>query len=90
MTAVLGSDPHAAYDHLILKYFVAQGLAVDHSVYLVSKDGKDLVDSCMWISKTSFDDEQKDNMSTENVQIAWRYEGMKKFETTVSPNTADQ
>jgi elongator complex protein 4 len=94
-TAILASDPHAAYNQLVLKYFIAEGLALKHHVYVVSNTGRELVKTCMWVAKDDVDklsrqeeEEDHEQPSGTGVKIAWRYEGMKKFETTVPSSYA--
>lgn len=90
---VLAPDSHSAYGELVSKYFVAQGLAADHTLAIVSS--ADWVKECMWIpgktiaSGTNHDDDDPDENETTKVKIAWRYESMGQFQTTVSNNTSE-
>lgn len=85
---VLTPDPHTAYGDLLQRYFVAQGLANRQHVAVVA--GKDaarkLVDGCMWMSNSPKETDSVDENKApddDKVKIAWRYEKMKKFQTTV-------
>ncbi|KAH8120391.1 PAXNEB-domain-containing protein, partial [Phellopilus nigrolimitatus] len=92
---LLNPDPHSAHTELVQKYFIAQGLACDQEVYVFDPQGKDLVESCMWIPSANMappvlDEDDAMNGSEEKVKIAWRYERMQKFKTTVSSHLLDQ
>jgi elongator complex protein 4 len=95
---VLAPDSHSAYGELVQKYFVAQGLACGQRVCVVDDDAKGFVEGCMWMpgrsglppttSNTVEDEEdEKDSQSDDKIKIAWRYEQMKKFQTTVPSST---
>jgi elongator complex protein 4 len=86
---VLAPDIHSAYGQLVSKYFIAQGLACGQRVCIIDDDAKDLVERSMWIPTTAPQDplggEDEDaNSRGEKIKIAWRYEQMKQFQTTVS------
>ena len=83
-------DIHSSYGELIEKYFVAQGLAVGHSICVVSEDPEGFMRDVMWFAKgqnvKSGNDSEEEDKSTDQsqkVKIAWRYEKMKQFQTTV-------
>ncbi|KAH7883766.1 PAXNEB-domain-containing protein [Phlebopus sp. FC_14] len=93
---VLAPDNHSAYGELVQKYFVAQGIASGHRVCIVDDDAQSFVKECMWLpSSTSNtptpplktgdddDDDEKAAQSADKIKIAWRYEQMKRFQTTV-------
>lgn len=89
--AILAPDNHSAYGELVQKYFVSQGIASGQQVCIVDDDGLSFAKDCMWMpvgsSTNSFgvnDDEEKSVQSDERIKIAWRYERMKHFQTTVS------
>ena len=87
---ILNADPHSAHSDLLQKYYIAQGIASNHEVHVLSPDGRHLVESCMWTNSTPINEApatEEDPESTnveEKVKIAWRYERMQKFKTTVS------
>ncbi|KAA1468644.1 PAXNEB-domain-containing protein [Dentipellis sp. KUC8613] len=89
---VLAPDPHSAYGELVQKYFIAQGLACGQRVCVVDDDAEEFVSECMWMSGLSApptpDSEEAQETTSDAdgaaVKIAWRYEQMKQFQTTVS------
>lgn len=87
---VLAPDAYSAYGELVQKYFVAQGIASGHKVCIVHEDALSFAKECMWTPTSSSNDpiamldEGETVQSREKIKIAWRYEQMKKFETTVS------
>ncbi|KAJ4486367.1 PAXNEB-domain-containing protein [Lentinula aciculospora] len=87
---VAAPDPHSSYGELVQKTFVSQGLACKQDVLVVggNQDALDWVKGCMWFrSSTSSSEEstedQKPNDEEQKIKIAWRYEQMKQFQTTV-------
>ncbi|KAF8140080.1 PAXNEB-domain-containing protein [Boletus edulis] len=88
--AVLAPDSHSAYGELVQKYFVAQGIASGHKVCIVHEDAMSFVKECMWMPASNPNDpmltldEDDGAQNGEKIKIAWRYEQMKKFETTVT------
>lgn len=84
-------DIHSSYGELIQKYFVAQGLASGHRVCVVGEDAERFVRDVMWFPKSQSafqkalesEDEDKPTDQEQKVKIAWRYEKMKQFQTTV-------
>ncbi|KAF8912849.1 Elongator complex protein 4 [Gymnopilus junonius] len=89
-------DIHSSYGELIEKYFVAQGLAVGHSICVVSEDPDGFMRDVMWFAKgqntrngNDSEEEYKSADQTQKVKIAWRYEKMKQFQTTTGDSDAD-
>lgn len=88
--AILAPDSHSAYGELVQKYFIAQGIVSGHKVCIVHEDALSFVKECMWMPTSnpndlvSVLDEDDAVQSSEKIKIAWRYEQMKKFETTVN------
>ena len=95
---ILASDLHTAYGELIQKYFIAQGLACGQTVCVVDDDAQQFTNECMWIpgqgiqaqsapSPTNNRQDDEEDESSKNhdakIKIAWRYEQMKQFQTTV-------
>ncbi|KAL5495200.1 ELP4 [Sanghuangporus weigelae] len=92
---VLNPDPHSAHTDLLQKYFIAQGLASNQTVHVFDADARNLAKSCMWIpgaTATSVTEDAEDGLEAKDgkVKIAWRYEHMQKFKTTVSTQGSDQ
>lgn len=105
---ILTPDPHSSYGDLVQKYFVVQGLAAGHSVWLVGGKSlcKEMVKECMWLaegerllgpisagggssqSAKSTDAEDDEGYSNDKIKIAWRYGGMKRFQTTVETSSS--
>lgn len=87
---ILAPDPHTAYGELLQRHFVAQGLASGQNIYILDDYAMDLAINCMWTqpNKTLLDevDSERDSGELESsaVKIAWRYENMRKFQTSVS------
>ncbi|KAF7971829.1 hypothetical protein HWV62_19837 [Athelia sp. TMB] len=93
---ILAPDSHSAYGELVQKYFIAQGLACGQEVIVVDDYGRAFVEECMWLpgapttpTKPIEDDEdEKASQHDDKIKIAWRYEQMKKFQTTVSTSSS--
>ncbi|KAG2350575.1 PAXNEB-domain-containing protein [Suillus weaverae] len=97
--AVLAPDHHSAYGELVQKYFVAQGLASGQKVCIIHDEPLRFAREGIWMagstpstpaqaSTTAEDaDDAKASQHDDKIKIAWRYEQMKKFQTTVSCST---
>lgn len=94
---ILAPDVHSAYGELVQKYFIAQGLSSGHDVIIVDNEATSFVEECMWVpgaahtapstAQAPSPDDEEGESSTRNdaeIKIAWRYEQMKQFQTTVS------
>jgi elongator complex protein 4 len=95
VVVLLAPDLHSAWGNLLQRYFIAQGLASNQAVCVVSNQSKALVEGSMWIAGSnakatdttqSIGDElnEKDDDPDTKIKIAWRYEKMNQFQTTVS------
>ena len=88
---ITAPDLHSSYGDLVQKYFAAQGLSCGHHVYVVANDAEQFVKDIMWIPRkndtlsTSTASEGVGELdgSESQIKIAWRYEQMKQFQTTV-------
>ncbi|TCD61750.1 hypothetical protein EIP91_007976 [Steccherinum ochraceum] len=94
---ILAPDAHSAYGELLQKYFIAQGLSCGQDVWVIDDEAKEFVEECMWVpggggvvqetlESTGVDDEEDDSGrdgKDEKIKIAWRYEQLKQFQTTV-------
>lgn len=93
---VLAPDLHSSYGSLVQKYFVAEGLACGHRLVVVDSDPEDFVRDIMWYPKSYMtpkskndgesadsDDEEQTKGQDQKIKIAWRYEQMKQFQTSV-------
>ncbi|KAJ7102205.1 PAXNEB-domain-containing protein [Mycena belliarum] len=82
---VIAPDLHSQYAELVQKYFVAQGLVSRQRVCVV---GTALwVRECMWLAAGASDADEP-IPSDEKIKIAWRYEQMKQFQTTVASSSS--
>ena len=97
---VLAPDVHSAWGELLSRYFISQGLASDQAVCLVDDDPNVVLEGCMWLPGTSRSkneseyeitqlEEQEGSHKNEKVKIAWRYEKMEQFRTTVDHNSSN-
>lgn len=94
---IAAQDIHSSYGELITKYFVAQGLVAGHKVCIIGDDDEKLgqfVRECMWLPKSlqttmgaDEDEDEKRSDQSQKVKIAWRYEKMKQFKTTVGSSS---
>ena len=89
---VLAPDLHTTYGELVQRHFVSQGIASEQSVCILDDSPMEFASSCMWVSSTgtstTLGSQDPDETTTEpdgvsGVKIAWRYEKMKKFQTSV-------
>lgn len=88
---VIAPDTHSSYGELVQKYFVSQGLISGQKVFVIDNDPERFVSECMWSSNgvlsppvtTGAEDKEYGNEPAK-VEIAWRYERLKMFQTTVS------
>lgn len=90
---IAAPDLHSSYGDLVQKYFIAQGLSCEHHVYVVADDAEQFVKDVVWISRRNAtpststpgdDDDKVGELDSPKIKIAWRYEQMKQFQTTVS------
>ncbi|KAG2146551.1 PAXNEB-domain-containing protein [Suillus bovinus] len=95
---VLAPDHHSAYGELVQKYFVAQGLASGQKVCIIHDEPLRFAREGIWMtgstpstpaeaSTVEDADDEKASQHDDKIKIAWRYEQMKKFQTTVSSNS---
>ncbi|KAN0128381.1 PAXNEB domain containing protein [Lactarius tabidus] len=97
---VIAPDTHSSYGELVQKYFISQGLVAGQKVCVIDEEPEQFVSKCMWPSNgapspavtTAEENDEMDETDHEpKVTIAWRYEHLKQFQTTVSTSksTAD-
>ncbi|KAH8102466.1 PAXNEB-domain-containing protein [Cristinia sonorae] len=99
---VLAPDVHSAYGELLQKYFIAQGLASGQDVCIIDDYAQDFVSECMWIPGGGVpkqappvgatDEDEDDEAGKEfgtKIKIAWRYEQLKQFQTTVNSSSQE-
>ncbi|KAG6845968.1 hypothetical protein H0H87_011016 [Tephrocybe sp. NHM501043] len=90
---IAAPDLHSSYGDLVQKYFVAQGLASAHNLCVVDDNADTFVKDIMWTPvgrngatapDSALDEEdQPGQQGNQKIKIAWRYEQMKPFQTTV-------
>ena len=88
---VIAPDIHSSYGELVQKYFISQGLASGQKVCVIDDDPERFVSECMWSSNgvlsttvTTGAEDKEDGDEAGKVEIAWRYEHLQPFQTTVS------
>jgi elongator complex protein 4 len=100
---ILAPDVHSAWQELLSRYFISQGLASGQAVCLVEDDPNIFLEGCMWLPGTSRSNESEAELEygitqseehegshkDEKVKIAWRYEKMKQFRTTVDHDSSN-
>jgi len=84
---VLNPDSHSSHASLLQKYYIAQGLVSGHEVHVFGNDLDCLVDNCMWVPGVTGSTVEEEVQSDDKIKIAWRYERMEKFRTTVSSSS---
>jgi elongator complex protein 4 len=93
---VIAPDTHSSYGELVQKYFISQGLASGHRICIVDDEPGRFVSECVWHSSGTSSPspeatgagagDAEDSNETDHeakVEIAWRYEHLKQFQTTV-------
>ncbi|KAL1713647.1 Elongator complex protein 4 [Schizophyllum commune] len=97
---IAAPDVHSSYGELASKYFVSQGLAHGHTIYVLGDEGEDWVKECVWTrdatssfpstpSNATTEEGEPPAASDDKIKIAWRYEQMKPFQTSVSTSAND-
>ncbi|KAG6887794.1 hypothetical protein C0995_012698 [Termitomyces sp. Mi166 len=90
---IAAPDLHSSYGDLVQKYFIAQGLASQHRLLIVDANAEAFTKDIMWSppGRSSITDRDEDEKSRQQedqkIKIAWRYEQMKPFQTTVSTSS---
>ncbi|KAI0094634.1 Elongator complex protein 4 [Irpex rosettiformis] len=98
---ILAPDVHSAYGELVQKYFVVQGLAAGQAVCVINEGARSFLEGCMWLPGANSlpasinsagpgrEDEEDESSQKHDakIKIAWRYEQMKQFQTSVSSST---
>ncbi|OXM75660.1 elongator complex protein 4 [Cryptococcus neoformans Bt63] len=89
---VLAPDTQSAWGRLVERYWIAQGLASGQAGVLVGEkeEGEAVVKGCMWteggVPGDGSESEGEGGVEGGERKIAWRYEKMGKFQTTVKGN----
>ncbi|KAG6831275.1 hypothetical protein H0H92_011785 [Tricholoma furcatifolium] len=94
---IAAPDLHSSYGDLVQKYFTAQGLYARHRLYVVDDQAEAFVKDIMWSpagksggppDSTWDEDDKHGQQEDQKIKIAWRYEQMKPFQTTVSTSSS--
>jgi elongator complex protein 4 len=101
---IAAPDPHSSYGDLVQKYFISQGLILKHRVITLHDDGEQFSRELMWtpkaptlrsgvtpstVNKDGDPDKGEDEGQEESkIKIAWRYEQMKQFQTTIGASSS--
>ncbi|KAK8861706.1 hypothetical protein IAR55_002529 [Kwoniella newhampshirensis] len=97
---VLAPDSHSAWARLVSRYWISQGLISGQASVFVGGDderqGEEVVGGCMWVEKGAVDGSESEGEEgnggpggmgeEEGRRIAWRYEKMGRYKTTVGGN----
>ncbi|KAG5639382.1 hypothetical protein H0H81_003526 [Sphagnurus paluster] len=91
---IAAPDIHSSYGDLVQKYFTAQGLNCRHQLCVIDDNAEAFVKDIMWIPRGRHgatpeavpeeDEKIRLTQGAQKIKIAWRYEQMKPFQTTVS------
>lgn len=97
---VASPDLHSSYGELVQKYYVAEGLACGHHVCVLDSEPQEFMKDLLWYPRSVAqdkcspgqvnsggdpDEEDQIDQKDTKVKIAWRYEQMKQFQTTILP-----
>jgi elongator complex protein 4 len=90
---LIKEDKTTTYAHLLLKYYIAQGIASGHHIAATSRDedAEEMLKTLMWLSSSDAHDDDDDektkaarsNAENDRMKIAWRYSHLKRFESGV-------
>lgn len=88
-------DEQTSWARLVERYWIAQGLVNGQKSLAIGDalDMKEVVKGCMWVDERYNTEDKEGGSESEGegmdqddgrTKIAWRYERMKKFQTTAS------
>ncbi|KAF8591438.1 PAXNEB-domain-containing protein [Ramaria rubella] len=89
---VLAPDSNTVYAELVQRYFIAQGIASGQNVCILNDSAADLASRCMWMPDIGFSSQESpgsqrkcgdDGDEISSIKIAWRYESMRQFQTSI-------
>ncbi|ORX35273.1 Elongator complex protein 4 [Kockovaella imperatae] len=95
---VLTPDRHTNWSRIVERYWTARGLVDGQKGLVVGEKGEDIVRGCMWLDEARSESSARAGSESEGEEaglkdvsalgenrpkIAWRYDGMKKFETGI-------
>ncbi|EIE77671.1 hypothetical protein G6F46_000705 [Rhizopus delemar] len=93
---LIKEDRATTYAQLLLKYFIAQGIASGHQCAVASRDEdpEEMLKTLMWLSNSEKDDDDDNIKSSQaegdsdRMKIAWRYSHLKRLEGGVKAKTS--
>ncbi|CEG74524.1 hypothetical protein RMATCC62417_09720 [Rhizopus microsporus] len=92
---LIKEDRATTYAQLLLKYFIAQGIASGHHCAIASRDEdpEEMVKTLMWLSNSEKEDDEDIKGSqaegeSDRMKIAWRYSHLKRLEGDVKSKPA--
>lgn len=95
---VAAPDFHSSYGILVQKYFVAQGLDFGHRLCIIEDNAEGFAKDIMWVPRSrttapeasagSEEEQKSGDQEDQKIKIAWRYESMKPFQTTVPSSSS--
>ncbi|KAK4686176.1 elongator complex protein 4, partial [Tremellales sp. Uapishka_1] len=95
---ILSPDTQSAWSRLVARHWIAQGLVQGHKSVIVGDEVecRNLIGGCMWVeereegkaSESEGEGVGEEGQGRGGTRIAWRYERMKKFQTTVGSHGA--
>ena len=94
---IFSPDQHSSWPRLISRYFLAQAFLAGEDVVVVGEEvsARELVKGCMWVDERglgsgsgakgeeSGSEGEVDGEGDGRTKIAWRYNGMDKFKTSI-------
>jgi elongator complex protein 4 len=81
-------DQHTRYSQILLRYFLAQGVAHGHGVLVASADEapQELLKKLpSWTKETDKQETTTEQVKDDRMKIAWRYQHLKKIDSS-TPN----
>ncbi|XP_029438993.1 elongator complex protein 4 isoform X2 [Rhinatrema bivittatum] len=91
---LIEEDKYNKYSHLLLKYFLAEGVVCGHDLFVASaeEDPNDIVKKLPaplldHFYKNNLDKEETTEESQESLKIAWRYQNLPKLEVAPAPSS---
>ncbi|KAL0077780.1 Elongator complex protein 4 [Phycomyces blakesleeanus] len=94
---LIKEDRATTYAQLLLKYFMAQGIASGHHCALATRDEDpgELMHNLMWLATTDADEDedhdkrkQAQQSESDRMKIAWRYSHLKSFDSSLKAKPA--
>lgn len=86
---VVEEDVLGVYSKVLFKYFIAEGVACDHELFVTSldEDPHKITSELPQPCALPPEDEKAPSTDAEKMKIAWRYEGLSQVESSFGSNT---